>query len=166
MSASRRKKKDQEPKATDQGDAYEPLPGGAAGTDFSPEAFDPPQAAAPAAAGKSPLTPESDQGKKDWVKSLTVITDVATGMRFHFDYEKHLGVITFETEPPAPVKQKVNDGGYHYKAEVAAWLFPLASGHWEEDRKHAKKVFWQGVDAMRAEMGLPPRSADRGPIPD
>jgi hypothetical protein len=114
------------------------------------------------------IPPEHGEGQKEWVKSLTNITDPDTGMRFHFDYESHLGVITFEAEPPAGVKQKLSDGGYRYKPEVEAWLFPLASGHWEADRKHAKKVFWQVNGALRAEKGLPPfaLTQDQGPIPD
>src|SRR5262249_21747595 len=86
----------------------------------------------------------------------------------HFDYEYHKGVITFEAEPSASVKAMLNDGGYSYKPEVKAWLMPLASGHWERDRKHAKKVFWQIADAVRSEKGLPPRtwSQDQGPTPD
>jgi hypothetical protein len=114
------------------------------------------------------LPPERGEGQKEWVKSLTNITDPDTGMRFHFDYESHLGVITFEAEPSAAVKQKLHDGGYRYKPEVMAWLLPLKSGHWEEDRKHAKKVFWQVNSDVRVEKGLPPfaLTQDQGPIPD
>ncbi len=111
---------------------------------------------------------QSADGQREWVKSLTVITDPDTGMRFHFDYERHLGVTTFEKEPSAEVKKMLHAGGYHYKPEVKAWLLPLASGHWERDRKHAKKVFWQIADAVRVEKGLPPSTSfqDQGPIPD
>jgi hypothetical protein len=152
MAKSRRKDQQQQP-AADQGDAYEPATGEAVDTDFPP--------AEPAAAGPG-------RAMKEWVKSLTVTTDPDVGMRFHFDYASHLGVITFEAPPSAAVTKMLHDGGYRFQREVKAWLLPLASGHWEADRKHAKKVFWQASDAARAEKGLPPRapSQDQGPIPD
>jgi hypothetical protein len=165
--AQRSKKKGQE-QAAGQGDAYEP-------PEIAPESpddFPPAQPATPKSMAErladNTRMPEHADGKKEWVKSLTVITDPETGMRFHFDYESHLGVITFEAEPPAAVKQKLSDGGYRYKPEVKAWLFPLASGHWADDRKHAKKVFWQVNGDVRTEMGFPPfaQSQDQGLIPD
>jgi hypothetical protein len=159
----RRKKTGQE--ATDPGDAYEPLPGEIVNADFRPEELTP-QAVVQSVADNTRMPP--NPGQKEWVKSLTVITDADAGMRFHFDYEYHQGVITFDEPPSAAVTRMLHDGGYRYKREVKAWLLPLASGHWEADRKHAKKVFWQAADAVRAEKGLPPRapSQDQGPIPD
>jgi hypothetical protein len=160
--APKRKRRDQE-----QGDAYEPVAGEVAGTDFPPEETTP-QAVVQSVAGNMRMPPDQGEGKKEWVKSLTVITDPDAGMRFHFDYEYHQGVITFEEPPSSAVTKMLHDGGYRYQREVKAWLLPLASGHWEADRKHAKKVFWQVADAVRAEKGLPPRaqSQDQGPIPD
>jgi hypothetical protein len=160
--APRHKRKDTQP-AADQGDAYEPVAGEVVNTDFPPEELTP-QAVVQSVAGNMRMPP--DQGQKEWVKSLTVITDPEAGMRFHFDYEYHQGVITFEQPPSSAVTKMLHDGGYRYKREVKAWLLPLASGHWEADRKHAKKVFWQVADAVRAEKGLPPRARDQGPIPD
>ena len=43
-------------------------------------------------------------------------------MRFHFDYELHKGVITFEEEPSAAVKRMLHDGGYR-DTEIVRWLF-------------------------------------------
>jgi hypothetical protein len=162
--ATYRKRKSTEP-AAEQGDAYEPVAGEIVNDEFPPAE---PTSPVRGDAGTMPTPPEQGPGQKEWVKSLTVITDPDAGMRFHFDYERHLGVTTFEEEPSADVKKMLNAGGYHYKPEVKAWLLPLASGQWERDRKHAKKVFWQIADAVRAEKGLPPRalSQNQGPIPD
>jgi hypothetical protein len=165
--APQRKRKHQEP-AADRGDAFEPAGIEPANAGFPPGEPANPKSMVERVADRTQTPPALGDGKKDWVKSLTNITDPDSGMRFHFDYEAHLGVITFESEPPAAVKQKLSDGGYRYKPEVEAWLFPLASGHWADDRKHAKKVFWQANGTMRAEMGLPPfaQAQDQGPIPD
>jgi hypothetical protein len=165
--AQRSKKKGQEP-AADQGDAYEPLPGEVVNDEFPPAEPATPKSMVKRVADRMPMPQEHGEGKTEWVKSLTNITDPDTGMRFHFDYESHLGVITFVVEPSAAVKQKLNNGGYRYKSEVKAWLFPLTSGHWADDRKHAKKVFWQVNSDVRAEMRFPPfaQSQDQGPIPD
>jgi hypothetical protein len=183
--APQRKRKNQEP-AADKGDAYEPvtrttqsdtdellaglIPTGNVDAGEFPPPDEPArlQAALQRTGDGTRMQPDPGDGKKEWVKSLTCITDPDTGMRFHFDYESHLGVITFVVEPSAAVKQKLNDGGYRYKPEVKAWLFPLTSGHWADDRKHAKKVFWQANGAVRAEMGFPPfaQAQDQGPIPD
>jgi hypothetical protein len=167
--APQRKRKNQEPAAdSGHGDAYEPLPGEIVNDDFPPAAPADLQSMVERVADSTRMPPEQGDGKKEWVKSLTCVTDPDTGMRFHFDYEHHLGVITFEKPPSKDVTQKVQDGGYRYKQEVKAWLFPLTSGHWEADRKHAKKVFWQVNGAVRAEMCLPPfvQTQDQGPIPD
>src|SRR5688500_18495130 len=97
--APRRKRKDQDP-AADQGDAFEPLPGEVVNTDFPPEEPTP-QAVVQSVAGATRMPPDQGRGQKEWVKSLTVITDPDAGMRFHFDYEHHRGVITFEGPPSA-----------------------------------------------------------------
>jgi hypothetical protein len=151
-----------------QGDAFEPTAGGIVGADFPPAEPATPKSMAERAAPSTLVPPDHGEGKKEWAKSLTCITDPDTGMRFHFDFESHLGVITFVVEPSAAVKQNLSDGGYRYKPEVKAWLFPLTSGHWADDRKHAKKVFWQVNGDVRAEMGLSPftQTHDQGPIPD
>jgi hypothetical protein len=164
--SARRKKKDQEP-AADPGDAYEPVAGEIVNDDFPPEEPTP-RSMVERVADSTRMPPEHGDGKKEWVKSLTCITDPDTGMRFHFDYESHLGVITFEKPPSKPVIAMLHDGSYRYKQEVKAWLFPLTSGHWADDRKHSKKVFWQVNGAVRAEMGLPAfaQTQDPGPIPD
>ena len=165
--APQRKRKHEEP-AADPGDAYEPVAGEIVNDDFPPAEATGHQSAVQRFAGNTQMPPQQGEGQKEWVKSLTVITDPDAGMRFHFDYESHRGVITFAEPPSKAVTKMLHDGGYRYKQEVKAWLFPLASGHWEADRKHAKKVFWQVADAVRTEKGLPPRapSQDQGPIPD
>jgi hypothetical protein len=160
------KRKEQQP-AADQGDAYEPPAGEIDNTDFPP-AEPTAQAVVQGVADATRMPPEPGRGQTGWVRSLTVITDPDAGMRFHFDYESHRGVITFEGPPSKAVTKVLHDGGYRYKQEVKAWLLPLAPGHWEANRKHAKRVFWQAADAVRAEKGLPPRPPvrDHGPIPD
>src|SRR5262249_33887527 len=148
---------DTEP-AAEQGDAYEPAGVEPANLDFPPADQSASRAQYGRDADSARMLPEHGEGKREWVKSLTVITDPDTGMRFHFDYESHKGVITFEERPSASVTKMLHDGGYRWKQEVKAWLLSLTPGQWEADRKHAKKVFWQVADVVRAEKGLPPRA--------
>ena len=72
--AARRKKKDQEPGA-DHGGAYEPLAGEIVNTDFPPEETPGPQAVVQSVADATRLPPDQGRGQKEWVRSLTVITD-------------------------------------------------------------------------------------------
>lgn len=105
----------------------------------------------------------SDDTRKSWVKKASVIVDPEAGVKFSFDYEKHQAIITFDEKPTeellAVARPILNDGGFPWDKENRdGWKKKLQSGHWEDDRREAKKTFYALANAIREYKGLPARN--------
>jgi len=129
------------------------------------------QAAASGQESSPPLGPDGkyhtmrepgDEPQKSWVKKASVIVDSEAGVKFHFDYEKHKAVITFDEKPTpellAAAKPILKDGGYHWDRENEGWTKPIPFTTREDARREAKKAFYAVANALREQKGLPARS--------
>jgi hypothetical protein len=123
-----------------------------------------PPAANPAA--ETPLAPQRQPGddtQKSWVKKASVIVDPEAGVKFHFDYEKHKAIITFDEKPTAEqlavARPILGEGGFEWdKVDKDGWKKKIQFINREDDRREAKKTFYDLANAMREQKGLPARS--------
>jgi len=112
--------------------------------------------------GKYHTMREPGEPQKSWVKKASIIVDPEAGVKFHFDYEKHKAVITFD-ERPSPellsvARPVLKDGGFHWDRENEGWTKPISFPTREDDRREAKKTFYAVANALREQKGLPARS--------
>jgi N12 class adenine-specific DNA methylase len=131
-------------------DDYQPLPGESVASRDNP-------ADDRATAGAEPANERSH------AQRMAVMSDVLTGVRFYFNYEKHRGEITFEAKPEQEVRTLLTQNGYQWKSEFKAWVFPIRFEQREQDRLHAKKIFHQAAALIRKEKGI---EAPSQPLPD
>ncbi|HTU22723.1 MAG TPA: hypothetical protein VMG10_32080 [Gemmataceae bacterium] len=108
------------------------------------------------------LREPGDEPQKSWVNKASIIVEPEAGVKFHFHYERHLAIITFD-EKPAPellaaVKPILKDGGFHWDRENEGWTKRIAFATREDDRREAKKTFYALANALREQKGLPTRS--------
>jgi hypothetical protein len=113
--------------------------------------------------GKYHTVREPGEPQKSWVKKASVIVDPEAGVKFHFDYEKHQGIITFDEKPTVEqlvvVRPLLHEAGFEWdKVNRDGWKKKLQSGYWEDDRREAKKTFYAVANALRGQKGLPARS--------
>lgn len=104
-----------------------------------------------------------DEPQKSWVKKASVIVDPEAGVKFHFDYEKHQGIITFDEKPTpeqlAVARPILSDGGFQWdKVNKDGWKKKIQFTQREDDRREAKKTFYAVANAIREQKGLPARS--------
>ena len=104
-----------------------------------------------------------EEPQKSWVKSASVIVDPEAGVKFSFDYEKHQAIIAFDKKPTpeqmAVARPILHEGGYEWdKVNKDGWKKKIAFAHREDDRREAKKTFYDLANAMREQKGLPARS--------
>jgi hypothetical protein len=122
-----------------------------------------------------PVTPEpqaadqtsrepGDDPEKSWVKRASIIIDPEAGVKFHFDYQHHRAIITFNEKPSAELlavaKPILKEAGYHWDAnsEPAGWARKIQYQSRGDDRTAAKKAFHEVANAIRQHKGLPMRS--------
>lgn len=127
-----------------------------------------PPAANPAAvtasqAAAAVLREPGDEPQKSWVKKASVIVDPEAGVKFHFDYEKHQGIITFDERPTpeqlAIARPLLNAGGFQWDREKKdGWKKKIQFAQREDDRREAKKTFYAVANAIREQKGLPARN--------
>jgi hypothetical protein len=133
-------------------DDYQPLPGEIVASGGSPA-----DDRATAAASTDPSNELSH------VQRASMISDVLTGVRFHFDYEKHRGEITFEAKPEPEIRAFLKDNGYQWDRDAEVWAFPIRFAQRETDRLAAKRAFHQVVALIRKAKGI---EAPSQSIPD
>ncbi len=106
----------------------------------------------------------SDTGPtQSHVQRMAIMSDRQAGVRFHFNYGRHTGEISFDEKPSEEVRAALKDNGYQWKAEAKVWSFPIRFESREQDRLHAKKVFHQVAELLRMEKGIKPAGQ---PLPD
>jgi hypothetical protein len=115
-------------------------------------------------ASSPPAREPGNEPEQSWVKRASIIVDPEAGVKFHFDYENHKAVITFD-EKPSPellvvARPIMTARGFHWdtKANPVGWAKRLAFTTREDDRREAKKTFYQVANAVREHKGLPMRS--------
>jgi len=117
-------------------------------------------------AAETPLAPQrqsaEDGTQKSWVKKASVIVDPEAGVKFSFDYEKHQAIITFDEKPTpeqmAMARPILNEGGFEWdKVNKGGWKKKIQFNQREDDRREAKKTFYDLANAMREQKGLPAR---------
>lgn len=134
-----------------------------AGNDFAPVAHDNVLPAPPTDATSPPAREPGDDAQQSWVKRASVIVDPEAGVKFHFDYEHHEAVITFNEKPSpellAAAKPILTGAGFEWdKVSRDGWKKPIRFPQREDDRREAKKAFHEVANAIREHKGLPIRS--------
>ena len=117
----------------------------------------------PGSDGKYHTMREPGEPQRSWVKKASIIVDPEAGVTFHFDYDKHKAIITFDEKPTPELlsvaRPILNEGGFEWdKVNKDGWKKKLQSGYWEDDRREAKKTFYAVANAIREHKGLPARS--------
>ena len=97
------------------------------------------------------------------MKKASVIVDPEAGVKFHFDYEKHKAIITFDERPTpeqlAVARPLLNEGGFSWDRENNdGWKKKIHFNDREDSRREAKKTFYAVANALREQKGLPARS--------
>ena len=114
--------------------------------------------------GKYHTLREPGEPQKSWVKRASVIVDPEAGVKFHFDYEQHKAIITFDEKPTqqilAVARPILNEGGFEWdKVKKDGWKTEKFDFLRREDqRREAKKTFYTLANAIREHKGLPARS--------
>lgn len=143
-------------------------------TEQPPTASPTAETASPAAAaiGQAPPSGPNGEGKpsrepgaeseKSWVERASVIVDPEAGVKFTFDYEKHKAIITFDEKPTpallAVARPILNEGGFQWdKVNKDGWKKKIVFLRREDDRREAKKTFYDVANAIREQKGLPVR---------
>ena len=104
-----------------------------------------------------------DDAQKSWVKRASIIVDPEAGVKFHFDYEKHKAIITFDTRPSPQMLEVarpiLNEGGFRWdNVNKNGWEKKIPFPQREEARREAKKTYYALANALREQKGLPARS--------
>jgi hypothetical protein len=116
----------------------------------------------PSAAAPVSERQPGDEPQQSWQQRASVIVDEA-GVRFHFDYKTHQGIITFD-EKPAPelldrVRPVLSAGHFEWDRETQdGWKVKIRFEHREQDRREAKKTFYEVANVLREAKGLPTKS--------
>ena len=103
-----------------------------------------------------------DEPQQNWQQRASVIVDEA-GVRFHFDYKTHQGIITFDEKPTPELMERLRpvlDAG-HFKWDTEkkdGWKVNIRFPHREDDRREAKKTFYAVANVLRESKGLPTKS--------
>jgi hypothetical protein len=119
---------------------------------------------APGTGASSPPRREpGEEPPQSWVKRASIIVDPDAGVKFHFDYENHKAVITFNEKPSpellAMLRPLLNEGRFQWDAvNNDGWKKTIRFIQREDDRREAKKTFYAVADAIREHKGLPVRS--------
>lgn len=114
--------------------------------------------------GKYHTLREPGEPQKSWVKKASVIVDPEAGVKFHFDYDQHKAIITFDEKPTvellAIARPILNKGGFEWdKVNKDGWKTEKFEFlHREDQRREAKKTFYTLANAIREHKGLPARS--------
>ena len=103
-----------------------------------------------------------DEPQRSWQERASVIVDEA-GVRFHFDYKNHIGIITFDEKPsPELLKQLrpvLNEGNFDWdRQNQDGWKVKIRFEHREQDRREAKKTFYAVANVLREAKDLPTKS--------
>jgi hypothetical protein len=109
------------------------------------------------------LREPGDDAQKSWVKKASVIVDPEAGVKFHFDYDKHKAIITFDAKPTPEqltiARPLLNEGGFEWdRVEKDGWKKKIQFTQREDDRRQAKKTFYTVANAIREQKGLPARN--------
>lgn len=104
-----------------------------------------------------------DDAQKSWVKRASVIVDPEAGVKFSFDYVKHQAIITFDAKPTPEqleiARPILNEGGFEWdRVNKDGWKKKIVFLQREDDRREAKKTFYDVANAIREQKGLPARS--------
>jgi hypothetical protein len=115
----------------------------------------------------SPATPTEerqpgDEPQRSWQERASVIVDEA-GVRFHFDYKNHQAIITFDEKPSPELLERLrpvlNAGQFEWdKINKDGWKVKIRFPHREDDRREAKKTFYEVANVLREAKDLPTKS--------
>jgi hypothetical protein len=103
-----------------------------------------------------------DEPRQNWQQRASIIVDEA-GVRFHFDYKNHQAIIAFD-EKPAPellerLRPVLNEGNFEWdRQNQDGWKVKIRFPHREDDRREAKKTFYEVANVLREAKGLPTKS--------
>lgn len=110
------------------------------------------------------LREPGDERQKSWVKRASIIVDPEAGVKFHFDYDKHQAIITFDEKPTQELltvaRPILGEGGFEWdKVNKDGWKTKkIQFLHREDERREAKKTFYTLANAIREQKRLPTRS--------
>jgi hypothetical protein len=107
-----------------------------------------------------------EKRNEKWANAFNNITDKHAGVKFHWDYKRHTGIITFDEKPSAELLEKVRpimvEAGFYWNAELVAREKRIRFETRADERTIAKRAFFEVADTIREFKGLSASAFDPG----